>query len=58
MWDRVYKFVGILAVILYMIIVLKEIDGVKNFLELIKVLIKNMIVIGAGYFVFAIGDEN
>ena len=58
MRDRVYKFVGTLAVILYTIIILKDVEGSKNFLELIKVLIKNMIVIGAGCFAFAIGDKN
>ncbi|WP_304178770.1 hypothetical protein [Leptotrichia trevisanii] len=58
MQDRVYKFAGMLAAILYMIIVFKEIDGAKNFLELIKVLVKNAICIGAGCFVFAIGDKN
>ena len=49
---------AILATVIYMIIVFKEIDKARNFLELIKVLIKNTACIGAGYFVFYIGDKN
>ena len=58
MENRVYKSMAILAVVIYMIIVFKEIDGAKNFLEMIKVLVKNTICIGAGYFAFYIGDKN
>ena len=58
MENRVYKSMAILATVIYMIIVLKEIDNARNFLELIKVLVKNAICIGAGCFVFAIGDKN
>ena len=49
---------AILAAVIYMIIVFKEIDKARNFLELIKVLIKNTACIEAGYFVFYIGDKN
>ena len=49
---------AILATVIYMIILFKEIDKARNFLELIKVLIKNIVCIGAGYFVFYIGDKN
>lgn len=58
MENRVYKSMAILAVVIYMIIVFKEIDGAKNFLEMIKVLIKNIACIGAACFVFYIGDKN
>lgn len=58
MENRVYKSMAILAMVIYMIIVFKEIDKVRNFLELIKVLIKNITCIGAGCFVFYIGDKN
>nr|DAQ19963.1 MAG TPA: hypothetical protein [Caudoviricetes sp.] len=58
MENRVYKSMAILATVIYMIILFKEIDKARNFLELIKVLIKNIVCIGAGYFVFYIGDKN
>ena len=58
MENRVYKSMAILATIIYMIIVFKEIDKARNFLELIKVLIKNIECIGVGCFVFYIGDKN
>ena len=58
MENRVYKSMAILAMVICMIIVFKEIDKAKNFLELIKVLVKNAICIGGGYFVFAIVDKN
>ena len=58
MENRVYKSMAILAMVIYMIIVFKEIDKARNFLELIKVLIKNIVCIGAGCFVFYIGDKN
>lgn len=58
MENRVYKFMAILAMVICMIIVFKEIDKARNFLELIKVLVKNAICIGGGCFVFAIGDKN
>lgn len=58
MENRVYKSMAILATVIYMIILFKEIDKARNFLELIKGLIKNIVCIGAGYFVFYIGDKN
>nr|DAI53955.1 MAG TPA: hypothetical protein [Caudoviricetes sp.] len=58
MENRVYKSMAILAMIIYMIIVFKEIDKARNFLELIKALIKNIACIGVGCFVFYIGDKN
>ena len=58
MENRVYKSMAILATVIYMIILFKEIDKARNFLELIKVLIKNIVCIGAGYFIFYIGDKN
>ena len=58
MENRVYKSMAILATVIYMIILFKGIDKARNFLELIKVLIKNIVCIGAGYFVFYIGDKN